>query len=167
MASTLMPGAGPVAGFAGNQAGKYAGKQLADYIGSKTGVGIKKRGRPKKCISSEGDLVHVDIGSHDYSPMKGDGIKRRSRKTSLQEYIDNMREREQRELIRDSAMIQKKAADLIRKEKAEEHARDRAEHRERTRGGGFKKGSAEAKEHMARIRAMKGKSKKWVGRKTQ
>ena len=157
MASAMMPSAGPLAGFAGNQAGKYAGKQLADYVGSKTGVGIKKRGRPKKCISSDGDLVHVDIGSHDYSPMKGDGIKRKGRKSSLEQYIDNMRAREQRELTRDSAIIHKKAADLIRKEKAEEHARDRAEHRERTRGGGFKKGSIEAKEHMARIRAMKSK----------
>ena len=158
MAESMLPMAGPVAGYAGNKAGKYAGTKLADYIGSKTGVGLKKRGRPPKNISSKGDLVHIDIGSHDDSPMKGDGLKKRGRKTSLEQYIDNMKAREERELTRDSAMIHKKAADIIRKEKADEHARERREHWERV-GGGFKKGSAEAKEHMARIRAMKGSKK--------
>lgn len=40
-AEALAPEGGPVSGFIGNQAGKYAGTQLANYIGSKTGTGLK------------------------------------------------------------------------------------------------------------------------------
>lgn len=47
-AETLAPEAGPVSGFVGNQAGKYAGNQLADYIGSKTGVGFRKGSKEAK-----------------------------------------------------------------------------------------------------------------------
>ena len=44
-AGELLSGGNPVAGFAGNQAGKFAGQQLVNKIG----VGFKKgRGRPRK-----------------------------------------------------------------------------------------------------------------------
>lgn len=43
-AGELLSGGNPLAGFAGNQAGKYAGQQLVNKIG----IGLKTRGRPKK-----------------------------------------------------------------------------------------------------------------------
>jgi len=150
-AEALFPEAGPVAGFVGNQAGKYGGKKLADYIGSKTGVGLKKRGRPPKNISSKGDLVHIDIGSHDDSPMKGDGIKkkglRRTKNTSLEQMIEAHRTKEKGELM---DAIKTMASDINK----EKHPPKTPKY-SKALGSGFKKGSPEAKEHMAKLRAMR------------
>jgi hypothetical protein len=43
--STIASGGNPLAGMAGSTAGGYAGKELSDYIGNKTGVGFRKKGR--------------------------------------------------------------------------------------------------------------------------
>lgn len=46
-ATLLAPEAGPLAGIAGSTAGGYAGKELSDYIGNKTGVGLKRKMKGK------------------------------------------------------------------------------------------------------------------------
>jgi len=148
-ASIAFPEAGPLAGFAGNQAGKYAGQQLAGYIGSKTGVGLK---------SKMGDLIHIDIGSHNAKgkSKSGEGLKKRgkskhhydsedelayTRNKSLSQLVKANRRKEQRELMKDLGTISK---DMIAEMKVAKAIR----------GGGVK-GSPEAKERMARIRAMR------------
>jgi hypothetical protein len=47
-ATLLAPEAGPLAGIAGSTAGGYAGKELSDYIGNKTGVGLKNISKEKQ-----------------------------------------------------------------------------------------------------------------------
>ena len=42
-ATLLAPEFGPLSGVAGSTAGGYAGKELSDYIGNKTGVGLKRK----------------------------------------------------------------------------------------------------------------------------
>jgi hypothetical protein len=89
--ATTATGGNPAAGVAASALGSKLGAMGAEELKKKTGTGMKKRGRPAKTV---GDLVHIDIGSHN--------------------------------------------------------AR-----RDISEGKGFKKGSPEAKEHMARIRAMR------------
>jgi hypothetical protein len=43
-----MASGGPIGGVAGSQAGSMAGKLIMDEVGNKIGVGLKKKGRPKK-----------------------------------------------------------------------------------------------------------------------
>ena len=55
---------GPLGGLVGSELGSKAGQAGADALGKKIGVGLKKRGRPPKA-SGSGDLIHIDIGSHN------------------------------------------------------------------------------------------------------
>lgn len=60
VAGTMATG-GPIGGVMGAQAGTMAGDLATDYIGKKIGVGIKKRGRPKK----ETVNIDIDFNSHN------------------------------------------------------------------------------------------------------
>lgn len=78
-AEAAFPEAGPLAGFVGNQAGQMGGRELAKFISKKAGTGLKlNRGRPKKSQSA-GDLIHIDLGSHngemDGGKLKSDLVK--------------------------------------------------------------------------------------------
>ena len=73
--ATLATGGNPVAGVAASALGSKLGAMGAKELQKKTGTGMKKRGRPPKKVSAQGDLIHIDIASHDDSPMKGDGLK--------------------------------------------------------------------------------------------
>jgi hypothetical protein len=54
---------GPVGGFAAGQLGSMGGRYAASAIDKAAGTGMKRgRGRPRKDM---GDLVHIDIGSHN------------------------------------------------------------------------------------------------------
>lgn len=73
-AEAAFPEAGPLAGFVGNQAGQMGGRELAKFISKKAGTGLNlKRGRPKKSQSA-GDLIHIDLGSHN-GEMGGGKLK--------------------------------------------------------------------------------------------
>lgn len=85
---------------------------------------IRGRGRPKK-IQDGGDLVHIDIGSHNES-VKGGLIRKDMSATVMPPDAISQ------DAIRPIGMP-------------------------KPRGLGFKKGSQEAKDHMARIRALKKK----------
>jgi len=62
IAGTMLTG-GPIGGMAGSEAGYAAGDYASDYIGKKIGVGLKKRGRPKK----QDVNIDIDINSHNAS----------------------------------------------------------------------------------------------------
>ena len=96
---------------------KAIGKMLS-------GKPIRGRGRPKK-IQDGGDLVHIDIGSHNES-VKGGLIRKDMSATVMPPDAISQ------DAIRPIGMP-------------------------KPRGMGFKKGSQEAKDHMARIRAMRKK----------
>ncbi len=150
-AEALFPEAGPVSGFLGEQAGSYAGEQLADYVGHKTGVGFKRpRGRPRKTLDGSG--LHIDIGSHNIKKELSGGALRRAKNSSLEQLINSHRDREGKELMDAMKIYYKnrnKEVGGILKEKPLPRGAQKI-------GAGLK-GSAEAKEKMARIRAMKRK----------
>ncbi len=165
--ATYATGGNPVAGVAASALGSKLGAMGAKELQKSTGTGVKRRGRPPKSVKSEGDLVHIDIASHDDSPMKGDGIKKRVRRQIIKEsfnpsmtaLIKGHREKEADEL--------KDLVNVFYKNKNEEakELKDATYKRKvHTVGGAlktehkkFSKGSPEAKEHMAKLRAMKGK----------
>lgn len=153
--ATAATGGNPVAGVLASAVGSKLGAMGAQELKKKTGTGFKRRGRPPKGVSSVGDLVHIDIASHDDSPMKGDGIRKRKQKiterhnSSLEQLISRHREKEKDELM-DALRVM---ATNINKEKSA----PKAPKHSRALGSGFKKGSQEAKDHMAKIRAMRGK----------
>lgn len=127
LAEAAVPEAGPLSGMAG----EYAGSKLADYVGKKTGYGLG------------GDLVHIDVASHNGGGT-GEGLrKRRGRKKFTEP--------------RNMSLDQLKEA---HDEKVEKELRDRSLKIVKALTGGgvkFKKGSPEAKEHMAKLRAMRSK----------
>lgn len=138
-AEAIAPEGGPVSGFLGNQAGKYAGNQLANYIGSKTGVGM--RNVHTGAMGAGVKSLHIDINSHNASgkasnETSGDGLKRgRRRNASLEQLIKTKQERDEKEL-------KKGLLKVVRQ----------------TLGRGVgrpAKGSPEAKEKMAKLRAMR------------
>jgi len=152
-------GGNPIAGVAGSAAGSKLGKEvIAKELHKATGAGVKKRGRPPK--HKGGDLIHIDIGSHNAKgDIEGEGVKkrrgRRSKNTSLEDLIENNREKEQRE-FKDALRIM--ASDINKEKRATPPPKYSKPLGSGISGcGKFKKGSQEAKDHMARIRAMKGK----------
>ena len=58
---------GPLGGIVAGELGSRAGQAGADALGKKIGVGIKRRGRPPK---NGGDLIHIDIDSHNAKGKK-------------------------------------------------------------------------------------------------
>lgn len=154
--ATAATGGNPVAGVAASALGSKLGSMGAKELKKQTGTGFagemkKRRGRPPKAkaVASEGDLVHIDIASHDASPMSGDGLKSKRRQkvsiiknASMEQMVAKHREKEKDELM-DALKVM---ATNINKEM-----------RRPSGSGKFVKGSQEAKEHMAKIRAMRGK----------
>ena len=79
---------GPVAGVVASQAGSMAGQLATDYIGKKIGVGLKKRGRPKKQDVNNGCGFHGKIqhlmegsrrgGETEDAQHRGRGLKKGS-----------------------------------------------------------------------------------------
>jgi hypothetical protein len=146
----LATGGNPVAGVAAGAAGSKLGKEvIAKELHKLTGAGMKKRGRPSKKML--GDLVHIDIASHNpLGDIEGTGRKRRgARNASLEQMVKAHREKEKDELMEAMKLM----ASDINKEK---HPKAPPKYSKPV-GSGFKKGSQEAKDHMAKIRAMKGK----------
>jgi hypothetical protein len=143
--SALAPELGLLGKVGGSQLGQLAGNKLADYVGDKTGTGM-------------GDLVHIDIGSHNAKGnIKGEGRKRgrkkkspvevvitepkafrRANNSSLEQLLEASRLKEEKELKKS---MKNMTMDIS---KIKTHI-----------GAGLVKGSPEAKEKMARIRAMK------------
>jgi hypothetical protein len=214
----LAPELGMFGGIAGSTAGGYAGKELADYIGNKTGTGfghnlddddrrlkqeadsgisgaqlrirlmnpaekarfnrnngitgkgIKKRGRPKKISPHH---IHHSWESEDVRP----------RNSALGQLIEAHRASEAKELhkgqlditrhlhqemmaLRDGHPLKKINGHGIHSDSDDNSisSDDDVSCRQKGKKSGmgiskriFKKGSKEAKEHMAKIRAMKGK----------
>lgn len=139
---------GPLGGVVAGETGSRLASMATDKLGQKIGVGLGK-----------GDLVHIDIASHNTkgkkasSTMTGEGRFRGAKNTALEQMIEAHREREMKDLMKDMMKIQK---DKI-KEKGLESKLPKYASKFPTSGSGLKKGSKEAKEHMARIRAMKKK----------
>jgi len=153
----LATGGNPVAGVAASALGSKLGSMGASELKKATGTGMKRRGRPPKNILSKGDLVHIDIGSHDDSPMKG-GKLRRTKNSSLEQMIEAHRDKEERELM-DAMKTFYKDKNMEKGAFGRKKAEKLPKYGKKLGSGlpKFKKGSPEAKEHMAKIRAMRGK----------
>lgn len=99
-----------------------------------------------------GDLVHIDIGSHNAKGnIKGDGI--RGGNLALMQLINNYKKREDEDLKKSMKQFYKDRNEEITA--LEKKVKALPKHGKPLSGRGFKKGSPEAKEHMARIRAMR------------
>lgn len=216
--ATAATGGNPVAGVAASALGSKLGAMGAKELQKSTGTGVKRRGRPPKNMSAKGDLVHIDIASHDDSPMKGGSSRttkggklklRRAGNTALEQLLEAKKEKEAKELQKNLLHMSKTVGDDLkairtkigasvrttrgtgscasrvlpdlsldaegayeavkRQELLEQNPKvTNKQHihiekqmkrasKKRVGGAGFKKGSPEAKEHMAKIRAMKGK----------
>jgi hypothetical protein len=96
-----------------------------------------------------GDLVHIDIGSHNAKGnIKGEGIN-----LSLMQLINNYKKKEDEDLMKNMKQFYKdRNAEIAALEKK---VKALPKYGKPLSGEGFKKGSPEAKEHMARIRAMR------------
>lgn len=139
---------GPLAGVVAGETGSRLASSATDTLGKKIGVGLGK-----------GDLIHIDVASHNArgprasSELKGDGIRKRRGRlsiSSINQLIHNHREREMKDLLKDMKTIQK---DIIQ----ERGLLPPAPKYSKALGTGFKKGSKEAKEHMAKLRSMRKK----------
>jgi hypothetical protein len=175
----LAPELGMFGGIAGSTAGGYAGKELADYIGNKTGTGLKRRGRPRK------HHIHHSWEAEDVKPKDsalGQLIKahRLAEEKELQKgqlditrhlHEEMMALRRGQEL--NKVNMKKLTGGAIHSDTDSVSSDDDVTPRRKdfnknssskksgmgisnVSGRNFKKGSKEAKKHMAKIRAMKG-----------
>ena len=62
---------GPVGGIAGGVAANMGGKELANYVGNKTGLGLKRRGRPRK-VAGQGVFSTI---KKVFGINRGDAVK--------------------------------------------------------------------------------------------
>jgi hypothetical protein len=217
----LAPELGMFGGIAGSTAGGYAGKELADYIGNKTGTGLRRKMKGKG-YADNGFATQSDIDSYadsvnrNYEQRKkeaedrynGNGIKKRGRpkkisphhihhswesedvrprNSALGQLIEAHRASEAKELhkgqlditrhLHQEMMALRNGHPLRRvghgihsdSDDNSVSSDDDVSCRQKGKKSGmgisnvserkFKKGSKEAKEHMARIRAMKGINK--------
>ena len=186
---------GPMGGIVAGELGSRAGEAGANALGKKIGVGLKRRGRPPKA-SGSGDLIHIDISSHNakgkkaMNKMEGGFLVNEhpvphrgfDTTTSVPSFSQTLATKKlvsanallneltsedlkdvkhilsseepatklspaQRKKIADKMKTEfKKNMAKIKEEEAEKHKPKRSHH---------KKGSEEAKEHMARLRAMR------------
>lgn len=83
----------PLIGMAGSAAGGYAGRELADHIGSKTGVGLKGKSKKKKYYYSSSD------SDEDFRP------KRRTKNSALQQLLVANKDKEEKELKKSQLML--------------------------------------------------------------
>lgn len=123
--ATVATGGNPVAGVAASALGAKLGTMGAAKLRKTTGTGMN----------------NLEL------EMDGEGLKRRRRINSIDQLIDTHRNREYKE-FQDALRIM--ATDINR----EKHPPKIPKY-SKALGSGFKKGSIEAKEHMAKIRAMK------------
>jgi hypothetical protein len=140
-AVTLAPAGGPLSGLAGSQLGGYAGRQLSKYIDSSAGTGFVPPSGPNK----RSNLPRVaytggfqgSVGSSRGGKLKGDLVKSYNKVVpkSLQPAVNELAGQ------------------------VGNYALDKAGYGEPipVKGNGLKKGSQAAKDHMARIRAMRKK----------
>ena len=99
----LIPESGPVGAFIGNKAGHYAGSKLADYIGNKTGTGLRKKHKKHKkyyssSSSSESEEEHI----------------RRPKKSSLVQLLQAHRKSEEKELKDGQLMLHRHAVEEMK-----------------------------------------------------
>ena len=171
-AVTLVPEGGPVSGLVGSQLGGYAGKKLSKYIDSSAGTGIRGRGRPRKLMGQ--DLIHIDVGSHnarrDIEAGTGfvppSGPNKRSNLPRVA-YTGGFRGsasggKLKGDLVQSYNKVVPKSMQPAVNELAGQvgnYALDKAGYGEPipVKGNGLKKGSQAARDHMARIRAMRKK----------
>lgn len=64
----------PFVGMAGSAAGGYAGKELADYVGKKTGVGIKGRGNGYPTTLNEQNEINTRENRERQERRRGKGM---------------------------------------------------------------------------------------------
>ena len=184
----LLPEGGPLAGFLANQAGQAGGRQLAQMINKQAGTGFKKRRRPRKMSSaSAGDLIHIDLGSHN-GEMDGGALKQDLIKTynkvvpkSMQPTVNKLAGQVgnyaldkmgygkpiptggslKNDLVKTyNKVVPKSMQPTVNKLAGQvgNYALDKAGYGTPIPvGKGFVKGSQQAKDHMARIRALKKK----------
>jgi hypothetical protein len=130
VAGTMATG-GPIGGVMGAQAGSQAGQLASDYIGKKIGVGLFPQSKAQKNYKAQQDLQKKYIGNTDngqkYDVVEtGYGLKKKGRPKKEIFNID----------------IDVNSHNATGKSKT-------------ANGSGFKKGSKEAKEKMARLRALR------------
>jgi len=103
--------------------------------------------------SGTGDLVHIDIGSHNAKgDISGDGIS--GGNVALRQLLENYKKREEDDLKKSMKQFYKdRNEEITALEKKVKALPKYGKHV----GSGFKKGSQEAKDHMARIRALRRK----------
>jgi len=128
---------GPLGGIAAGEAGSRLGSYAADKLGQKIGVGL----------GTGGEFIHIDVDSHNAGrkskTVAGGKLKFRGAKNkSLSQLLEAKKEKDIDELTKNLLLFSREASKDIKSIK-------------RRIGAGFKKGSPEAKEHMAKIRAMK------------
>ena len=179
---------GPFGGFAGSQLGAYGGRELAKYVNSKAGTGIRGRGRPRKMMGQ--DLIHIDVGSHNArrdiegGKLKNDLVKAYNKVVpkSMQPAVNELAGQVgnyaldkagygtpipvkggkiKNDLVKAYNKVVPKSMQPAVNNLAGQvgnYALDKAGYGTPIpTGKGFKKGSQEAKDHMARIRAMRKK----------
>jgi hypothetical protein len=186
----LAPEAGPISGFAGAQLGAYGGRELAGLINRSAGTGFPRpRGRPRKSMSA-GDLIHIDVGSHNArrdiegGKLKMDLVKAYNKVVpkSMQPAVNELAGQVgnyaldkagygtpipvkggklKNDLVKAYNKVVPKSMQPAVNNLAGQvgnYALDKAGYGTPIpTGKGFKKGSQAAKDHMARIRAMKRK----------
>ena len=199
----LAPELGMFGGIAGSTAGGYAGKELADYIGDKTGTGLRRRGRPRKhhihhsweaedirpVDSALGQLLkahrrneerelhkgQLEIARHLHEEISALRRGRATKKIPLKSYGNGLPYDGSKGWVKnDPDVIHQHTMDVLQQRNKERYGSGLQSDSDisdsditpmhTVKGKGiskriFKKGSKEAKEHMARIRAMKGKRK--------
>lgn len=135
--ATYATGGNPVAGVTASALGSKLGAMGAEELQKKTGTGI-----------------HIDIGSHNArgNSKTGEGLRKsktgklsRTKNTSLEQLLSAKSERDEKELKKNLLEMSKTVKEDLKAVRG-------------ALGAGIrKKGSIEAKEHMARLRAMRGK----------
>lgn len=96
----------PFLGMAGSATGGYAGRELADHIGSKTGVGLKGKGkRRKKYYYSSSSSSDSD---GDFRP------KRRTNNSALQQLLVANKDKEEKELKKSQLLINRHLAEEVK-----------------------------------------------------
>ena len=87
---------GPMGSVVASQIGSRLGKTGADALGKKIGVGLKRRGRPPKAKGS-GDLIHIDIDSHNargkkaINKMEGGSVRHPKGSIEAKEHMAKLR----------------------------------------------------------------------------
>jgi len=178
----LATGGNPAAEIAASALGAKLGTMGAEALKEKTGTGlVDKFMKTPKCPIRHpprggsilpmpdkltGDLVHIDIGSHNASgrrssnKMEGGKLKlKRTKNTALEQLLEARKEKDAKELQKNLLEMSKTVATDLRAIRGALGAGVARPMSAPTKGRGFKKGSEEAKAHMARIRAMRGLKK--------